>query len=127
MDIRTSDPYVTIAAYDGPVVAKTRAMESTLNPTWNQTFHIEVPAYVRAITFTVWDSDNWSSDEFDGMAVWDLSRSGRRSGTFCLDLGPRQDNKGDEKAAAKHGGFGKLNFSAQWSNSPTSSLPLKKM
>lgn len=126
MDIKSSDPYVVISADGRPSTLRTRAVPNNLNPVWNETFHLDVPTTVKNLVFTVWDSDNWGEDDFEGQAVMDVSKQ-RHSGNFTTALGPRHGSEEDRELVRKNKSLGTLVVALQWSITRASPMSIRKL
>jgi Ca2+-dependent lipid-binding protein len=125
-DVKTSDPYVDIAAEDRKAIAKSKTIDSNLNPKWDEQFVFEVPINVRYLTFTVWDSDNIGNDDFLGAAI--LGILPRVSSKHLLTLGARRGNQDDEKLLKKHkNDLGKLEVSLEWRIKTDANVHLRRL
>ena len=63
----TSDPYCVVTA--GSQREHTAIVKKSLNPVWNETFVFraeEVKKSGGKLLFNVWDSDDWTFDDFIG-------------------------------------------------------------
>eukprot|EP01065_Artemidia_motanka_P004015 TRINITY_DN1193_c0_g1_i1.p1 TRINITY_DN1193_c0_g1~~TRINITY_DN1193_c0_g1_i1.p1 ORF type:complete len:701 (+),score=227.11 TRINITY_DN1193_c0_g1_i1:74-2104(+) len=61
----TSDPYVLLRVPGTRQKGRTKVIKKTLNPTWNETFHLSVPVSLLQtgkLECTVWDKDMLSDD-----------------------------------------------------------------
>ncbi|KAF6153788.1 hypothetical protein GIB67_001021 [Kingdonia uniflora] len=65
-DFKTSDPYVVVKL--GNQTAKTKVINSCLNPTWNEEFTFSVMEPVEALNLEVFDKDRFKSDDKMGTA-----------------------------------------------------------
>ncbi|KAI9201873.1 uncharacterized protein BJ171DRAFT_516763 [Polychytrium aggregatum] len=70
-DVTTSDPYVVINIGDKKL--KTRIIEKTLNPAWNETFELTLPGVSPLLDVIVYDYDWPGKDDVCGTGVLDLS------------------------------------------------------
>ena len=67
----TSDPYCIISA--GSQRQRTAIIKKHLNPVWNETFILRAEDVKRSdgrVLFEVWDSDDWTADDFIGKVGW---------------------------------------------------------
>ncbi|KAJ3693228.1 hypothetical protein LUZ60_008708 [Juncus effusus] len=69
-DFKSSDPYVIVRL--GNTTAKTKVINSCLNPVWNEEFTFDVKESLRSITFEVYDKDMFKHDDKMGHAFLDL-------------------------------------------------------
>ncbi|KAK1629810.1 hypothetical protein QYE76_004125 [Lolium multiflorum] len=77
-DFTSSDPYVVVRLADKH--AKTKVINSCLNPVWNEEMVFSIEEPVGVIKFEVFDRDRFKSDDKMGHAFLDLQRwLGRRS------------------------------------------------
>eukprot|EP01006_Ploeotia_vitrea_P011799 TRINITY_DN31333_c0_g1_i1.p1 TRINITY_DN31333_c0_g1~~TRINITY_DN31333_c0_g1_i1.p1 ORF type:complete len:178 (-),score=3.88 TRINITY_DN31333_c0_g1_i1:700-1233(-) len=115
---KKSDPYVTIAMGNQPPQpnACTDYVNNTLAPIWGHSFKLHgVSAEISTITFTVWDHDRLSKDDFLGEAKWVINKPELRiDSKVALDLGCRADNEEDCKLMKKHHTLGRLIITARW-------------
>ncbi|WOL19075.1 hypothetical protein Cni_G27872 [Canna indica] len=100
-----SDPYVVIRMKKSETKNKTRVVNESLNPTWNQTFDIVVEDGLHdMLILEVWDHDTFGKD-YMGRCIMTLTRvimEGEVSDTFPLE-------------GAKSG---KLNLYLKWTPQP---------
>ncbi|KAJ4755142.1 Calcium-dependent lipid-binding (CaLB domain) family protein [Rhynchospora pubera] len=69
-DFRSSDPYVIVRV--GNATAKTKVINSCLNPVWNEEFTFDIKEPPQAIQFEVFDKDRFKHDDKMGHAFIDL-------------------------------------------------------
>lgn len=69
-DFKTSDPYVVVKL--GDQVAKTKVINSCLNPVWNEELTFSLNAPVGALNFEVFDKDRFKADDKMGHAYLNL-------------------------------------------------------
>jgi serine/threonine protein kinase len=62
----TSDPYVVLRCSWSKQNFKTKVIDKTLSPKWNEEFNFLKPDEAGTITLKLWDKDKWSSDDFLG-------------------------------------------------------------
>ncbi|KAM0061477.1 putative C2 domain, synaptotagmin-like mitochondrial-lipid-binding domain, C2 domain superfamily [Helianthus debilis subsp. tardiflorus] len=83
-----SDPYVVLLMKKTEQKLKTRVINNTLNPVWNQTFDFVVEDGLRDLLMCeVWDHDTFGKDKM-GKCIMTLSRvilEGEFTETFALD------------------------------------------
>ncbi|KAK9070913.1 hypothetical protein SSX86_009481 [Deinandra increscens subsp. villosa] len=83
-----SDPYVVLLMKKTEQKLKTRVINNTLNPVWNQTFDFVVEDGLRdLLTCEVWDHDTFGKDKM-GKCIMTLTRvilEGEFTETFDLD------------------------------------------
>lgn len=69
-DFKTSDPYVVVKL--GNQVAKTKVINSCLNPVWNEELILSLTEPVGALNLEVFDKDTFKSDDKMGHAQLNL-------------------------------------------------------
>ncbi|RKO92860.1 hypothetical protein BDK51DRAFT_52625 [Blyttiomyces helicus] len=70
-----ANPYVVVRVPDG-TLARTRAVQDTLNPSWDETFQVMLPPVDR-LEIAVFSENQLTSDECAGQAVVDLRPTSR--------------------------------------------------
>ncbi|OAY65853.1 protein C2-DOMAIN ABA-RELATED 11-like [Ananas comosus] len=69
-DFMSSDPYVVVRV--GNLTAKTKVINSCLNPVWNEEFAFSVKEPLGVVKFEVFDRDRFKHDDKMGHAFLDL-------------------------------------------------------
>ncbi|KAL2495502.1 Calcium-dependent lipid-binding (CaLB domain) family protein [Forsythia ovata] len=69
-DFKTSDPYVILKL--GDQTAKTKVINSCLNPVWNEEFSFSLPEPVGVLKLEVFDKDRFKADDKMGHAQINL-------------------------------------------------------
>src|SRR5215213_2140068 len=59
----TSDPYIKITIHGNKELAKTKVIEDTLNPVWNETHYLTLTTLNEFLKFELWDSNGLSKDK----------------------------------------------------------------
>ncbi|KAF8954418.1 hypothetical protein BGZ46_002921, partial [Entomortierella lignicola] len=66
-----SDPYAVIQGEDGEVQARTKTIESNLNPVWNEIFYVTVNSMKQLVDFEVFDYQKVTKDRTLGKASFE--------------------------------------------------------
>ncbi|CAG8554094.1 17567_t:CDS:10 [Acaulospora morrowiae] len=69
----TSDPYCKLTIRGGQVLAKTRVINDTLVPVWNETFYLIINTLSETLNFEIYDSNDVTKDTSMGTAAFLLS------------------------------------------------------
>jgi C2 domain len=69
----TSDPYCVVSIEQEHYSVKTDFIKSTLNPTWDTLFEINLKFPAPVLTFTIYDYDKRSKDDYLGRVVVNLA------------------------------------------------------
>ncbi|KAG5574371.1 hypothetical protein H5410_054505 [Solanum commersonii] len=65
-DFKSSDPYVILKL--GNQTAKTKVINSCLNPVWNEEFHFSISEHAQVLKLQVFDKDHFKADDKMGNA-----------------------------------------------------------
>lgn len=71
----TSDPYCRLKCNFNKQRFKTKVIDKTLTPKWDEMFKFFAPSQAEGqVTLKMWDKDRWTTDDFLGEIVLELSK-----------------------------------------------------
>jgi len=68
----TSDPYVKLSIHGNQELVKTKAVEDSLDPIWNETHFLIFSTLNEILRFEVWDYNGLGKDKPLGIATLEL-------------------------------------------------------
>eukprot|EP00996_Jenningsia_fusiforme_P000825 NODE_1749_length_1418_cov_48.151936_g1578_i0.p1 GENE.NODE_1749_length_1418_cov_48.151936_g1578_i0~~NODE_1749_length_1418_cov_48.151936_g1578_i0.p1 ORF type:complete len:417 (-),score=72.82 NODE_1749_length_1418_cov_48.151936_g1578_i0:167-1276(-) len=108
------DPYVELCWGGGKAFKRTKTIDNTQNPRWNETWNgIRVPEDIDYVTLMVYDEDPMDTFDFLGMYRIPLDETAR--GDKWVNLLPRDNNKEDLQMMKKNKKtLGQLHFKVNY-------------
>jgi Ca2+-dependent lipid-binding protein len=70
----TVDPYVSVSLNSRNELARTKTIQDTSNPRWNETLYIIISSFTDALTMHVFDFNDYRKDKEVGVATFPLDR-----------------------------------------------------
>jgi Ca2+-dependent lipid-binding protein len=70
----TIDPYVSLSLNSRNELARTKTIQDTSNPRWNETLYIIITSFTDALTMAVWDYNEFRKDQELGIATFPLDK-----------------------------------------------------